>query len=79
MELAQTRGSRKTFCPSEVARNIQQDDWQSLMESVRNEGNKMVVENLLICTQKGKPVDPLLAKGPIRFGLCSNEEKFLNK
>ena len=29
----------------------------------------MVSENLLICTQKGKPLDPLHAKGPIRFGL----------
>jgi len=69
LELAKKRGSGKTFCPSEVARNIKQDDWQTLMESVRSEGKKMVSENLLICTQKGKPLDPLHAKGPIRFGL----------
>ena len=69
LELAKKRGSGKTFCPSEVARNIQQDDWQVLMESIRREGKKMVNDNLLICTQKGKPADPILAKGPIRFGL----------
>ena len=42
------------------------------MHSVKLEGKKMVNENLLLCTQKGKSLDPLLAKGPIRFGLPSH-------
>ena len=42
------------------------------MHSVKLEGKKMVSENLLQCTQKGKPLDPLHAKGPIRFGLPSH-------
>ena len=40
MELARKRGSGKTFCPSEIARNIEQDDWRALMESVRREGQE---------------------------------------
>lgn len=75
LELANKRGCQKTFCPSEVAQKIDPENWQSQMQAVRNEGRIMVAENLLICTQRGKPTDPLLAKGPIRFGLYSNEEK----
>lgn len=72
LEFARKRGENKTFCPSEIARSIDQENWRELMHSVRLEGKKMVSENLLICTQKGKPMDPLLAKGPIRFGLPSH-------
>jgi hypothetical protein len=39
------------------------------MEATRKEGKDLVQENLLICTQKGNPVDPKAAIGPIRFGL----------
>ena len=72
LEFARKRGENKTFCPSEIARSIDQENWRDLMHSVRLEGKKMASENLLICTQKGKPMDPLLAKGPIRFGLPSH-------
>ncbi len=72
LEFARKRGEDKTFCPSEIARSIDQENWRDLMHPVRLEGKKMVSENLLICMQKGKPMDPLLAKGPIRFGLPSH-------
>ena len=72
LEFARKRGENKTFCPSEIARSIDKENWRDLMHSVRLEGKKMVSENLLICTQKGKPMDPLLAKGQIRFGLPSH-------
>ncbi|MEC7801619.1 MAG: DUF3253 domain-containing protein [Verrucomicrobiota bacterium] len=72
LEFARKRGKSKTFCPSEIARSIDKENWRDLMHSVKLEGKKMVNENLLQCTQKGKPLDPLHAKGPIRFGLPSH-------
>lgn len=72
LEFARKRGKYKTFCPSEIARSIDKENWRDLMHSVKLEGKKMVNENLLLCTQKGKPLDPLHAKGPIRFGLPSH-------
>ncbi|MEL6840290.1 MAG: DUF3253 domain-containing protein [Pseudomonadota bacterium] len=53
-----------TFCPSEVARRLA-DDWRPLMPLVREVAADMPE---IIATQKGVPVDPLLAKGPIRLG-----------
>ena len=64
MELAQRRGAGKTFCPSEAARALAAD-WRPLMPEVRR-----VAATLPLCaTQKGAPVDPLIARGPIRLGL----------
>lgn len=71
MELASKRGLGKSFCPSEVARQVDPANWRNLMEATRKEGKDLVQENLLICTQKGNPADPALAIGPIRFGLSS--------
>ena len=53
-----------TFCPSEVARALS-DDWRPLMPLVRD-----VAADLpeLRATQKGQPVDPRMARGPIRLG-----------
>ena len=69
LELASKRGLGKSFCPSEVARQVDPANWRELMEATRKEGKDLVQENLLICTQKGNPVDPKAAIGPIRFGL----------
>ncbi len=64
MDLAHQRGAGKTFCPSEAARALAAD-WRPLMEDVR-----WVAATLpLKATQKGEPVDPLTAQGPIRLGL----------
>jgi len=64
MALAHARGTDKTFCPSEVARRLS-DDWRPLMPRVR-----AVAAGLpLRATQKGRPVDPVGARGPIRLRL----------
>ncbi len=52
----------KTFCPSEAARLLSAD-WRLLMPDVR----RVAATLPLIATQKGQPVDPLTAKGPIRL------------
>jgi hypothetical protein len=60
MDLALARAP-KTFCPSEAARALA-PDWRPLMPRIR-----IVAATLpLVATQKGAPVDPVAAKGPIR-------------
>ena len=53
-----------TFCPSEVARGLAAD-WRPLMPLVREVAAQMPQ---IIATQKGRPVDPVTATGPIRLG-----------
>lgn len=64
LDLAHQRGVGKTFCPSEAARRLS-DDWRPLMPEVR----RVAAQLDLLATQKGLPVDPVTAKGPIRLGL----------
>jgi hypothetical protein len=64
MDLAHQRGRGATFCPSEAARALA-SDWRPLMPAVR----RVAAMLPLLATQKGRPVDPLTAKGPIRLGL----------
>jgi len=62
MALARSRGPDKTFCPSEAARRLA-DDWRPLMDDVR----RVAVTLPLRATQRGCPVDPVAARGPIRL------------
>ncbi|MCI5109148.1 MAG: DUF3253 domain-containing protein [Marivita sp.] len=64
LDLAHQRGVGKTFCPSEAARRLS-DDWRPLMPEVR----RVAAQLNLVASQKGAPVDPVTAKGPIRLGL----------
>ena len=64
LDLAHQRGVGKTFCPSEAARRMS-DDWRPLMPEVRRVAAMLDLQ----ATQKGMPVDPVTAKGPIRLGL----------
>lgn len=73
MDLAHRRGPGKTLCPSDVARSVDPEAWRPLMPQVREVGAKLVQAGALKATQKGVPVDPLSAKGPIRFGLPDRE------
>ena len=56
--------SGTTFCPSEVARALS-EDWRPLMPLVRQVAADM---SEIVATQKGAPVDPVMARGPIRLG-----------
>lgn len=63
MALAKERAPR-TFCPSEAARRLV-PDWRPLMVQVRRVAAVLPLD----ATQKGRPVDPLTATGPIRLAL----------
>jgi len=65
MDLAHRRGRAASFCPSEAARALA-EDWRPLMPEVRRVATRLPLE----ATQKGAPVDPLTARGPIRLRLA---------
>ncbi|MEM9583583.1 MAG: DUF3253 domain-containing protein [Pseudomonadota bacterium] len=65
LALALERGREKSLCPSEVARGLA-EDWRPLMPEVRRVAAGMTEVE---ARQKGAPVDPLVAKGPIRLAL----------
>lgn len=66
MEIARRRGPGKSFCPSEAARALAAD-WRPLMPDVR----RVAAGLPLGATQRGRPVDPLDATGPIRLSLLT--------
>ena len=65
--LVRERGEGKTICPSEVARAMTDTNWRSWMPRVREAAGKLLDRREIAVTQKGKPVDPRTAKGPIRI------------
>ncbi|CAF4765648.1 unnamed protein product [Rotaria sp. Silwood1] len=68
------RGLNKTFCPSEIARQLasKKDHWCSFMEPVRLAATELIDKDQLVCKQCGEIVDIRTAKGPIRLQIVSN-------
>lgn len=66
MLLVLAAGRRGTFCPSEAARRLA-DDWRPLMPEIRRVAGRLAREGRLAATQRGAPVDPEAARGPIRL------------
>ena len=64
MRLARARGRERSFCPSEAARTLS-DNWRPLMPQIR----RVAATLPLLATQKGRPCDPVVARGPIRLRL----------
>jgi hypothetical protein len=69
LKKVQERGVEKSICPSEVARDLGGAEWRSLMEPIRSVGAELVESGEILALQRGQPVHPLSAKGPIRFKL----------
>lgn len=69
MDLAHRRGRGASFCPSEAARALA-PDWRALMPVVRRVAGLLAAEGRLAATQRGRPVDPGAARGPIRLRLA---------
>ena len=66
-ELLRERGPGKTICPSEAARRVSPDHWQSLMDRARSAAQRLASRKLIVVTQRGRQVEPSLAKGAIRL------------
>ncbi len=70
LTLLDARGAGKTICPSEAARKVAGDDksaWEPLMEPARSAARRLVASGRILITQRGHPVDPARARGPIRL------------
>jgi len=66
--LADARGAGKTFCPSEAARALAAE-WRPLMPDVRRVAADLQRAGRLQGYQKGRSIEPLGVRGPIRLGL----------
>ncbi len=67
LELATARGTDKTICPSEVARNMFGENWRTNMQNVRDAAFDLEAKDEILIMQKGQKVDPKEVKGPIRI------------
>jgi len=65
LDLALRRGAGASLCPSEVARRFG-PGWRALMPDVRRVAATMAE---IEAVQRGRPVDPVAARGPIRLRL----------
>jgi hypothetical protein len=52
------RRKNRTFCPSEVVRQLFPQDWELFMPDIHKEMMQMYREGLIKVTQKGIPIDP---------------------
>lgn len=69
LKFAEDRGNDKTYCPSEVARELYPSDWRDKMDKVRMVADLLVMENRLEVLQKSIVKDELPSelRGPIRL------------
>ena len=67
VQLLNARARDESICPSEAARAVGGESWQSLMEPARKAARRLVAQEKVQITQGGKVVDPSRAKGPIRI------------
>ncbi len=64
----------KSIEPSDVARELQPEQWQRLLPKVRHCALALMRQGRLTITKKGKVVDPAAFKGVIRLRLPTPEE-----
>jgi len=67
LETLAARRPGATICPSEAARALS-PDWRGLMPAVRRAAAELAAEGRVSVRQRGEPVDPAAATGPIRIG-----------
>jgi len=65
LDLLAQRDPGKTICPSEAARAL---GGHEHMELVREAAGVLRERGEVAVTQRGEPVDPATARGPIRLG-----------
>jgi hypothetical protein len=69
LALLARRGPEKTICPSDAARAVAGGAFRPLMPEARQAAAQLLAAGRIVVTQRGEPVDPLTARGPIRLGL----------
>jgi hypothetical protein len=71
LQLVDKRGPNKSICPSEAAREVFGDDWNSHMRHVRSAAIHLARQGAIQILRKGKPVDPDNFKGVYRLAMIS--------
>ena len=71
LALAAARGPAKSICPSEVARALRSDAWQSLLIPVRQAATRLAQAGQIDILRKGRPVTDYPVRGVIRLRLRS--------
>ena len=70
LAIIRQRGPLASACPSEVARQLDLQDWRTLMLRVREAAARLAQQGRLEIAQGGKAVSPQLPwRGPIRIRL----------
>lgn len=72
LDHAASLGAGKTFCPSDIARQLagsHPDQWGPLMTPIRRIAVGLAHDGRLMIYRKGKPVNPDDFKGIYRLGL----------
>ena len=67
LDLTAARGPDKSICPSEVARALRPDAWQSMMTEIRRAAIGLVQAGRIDILRKGRPVPPAEVRGVIRL------------
>lgn len=69
IKFAHQRGEHKSYCPSEVAKEVFDSNWRNYMAEVRKVADELVIDKKLIVLQQGSILKclPTEAKGPIRL------------
>ncbi|NNE95448.1 MAG: DUF2256 and DUF3253 domain-containing protein [Acidimicrobiales bacterium] len=70
LEMLSERQRGASICPSDAAKRIGGNDeaiWRPLMEPARAAARRLVADDLVVVTQRGRPVDASIARGPIRI------------
>lgn len=74
LRILEERGPNKTACPSTIAKEVSETGWEELMPSVREVAKQLADKGQVQVTQRGTPVDPVDATGPIRIGITDSSE-----
>lgn len=65
--LLASRAADSSICPSEVARELDAEQWRNLMDPVRRVAASLATEGTIEVTQGGTVVDAASARGPVRL------------
>ena len=66
--LLRHRAPTSTICPSDAARVVAGDRFRSAMDDARQVAGRLRGAGVVVVTQGGEAVDPLIARGPLRIG-----------
>jgi hypothetical protein len=68
LRLARERGPSKSICPSDAAREVDEENWRDLMDQARDVARDLAKAGEVVITQGGDVVDPDATwRGPIRI------------